>query len=133
MAAYMLESRICQALFFIRCFFWVSPFFAIAQYGLLAPYFAIAQYGLLAPYFAIAQYGLLATAIARWAIRLRGRPISLSLNTGSERNACSATPNGVNIDWVTLTPGVAGDYSRQPPTAFIWSGGAFSPEVAHFL
>ena len=26
------------------------------------------------PYFAVAQYGLLATAIARWAIRLRGRP-----------------------------------------------------------
>ena len=35
------------------------------------------------PYFATAQYGLLATAIARWAIRLRGRPISLSLDTGS--------------------------------------------------
>ena len=39
------------------------------------------------PYFALwAQYGLLATAIARWAIRLRGRPISpYGLNTGSCR------------------------------------------------
>ena len=73
----------------------MAPYFAIAQYGLLSPYFAIAQYGLLSPYFAIAQYGLLATAIARWAIRLRGRPISpVGLNTGSERNVCSETPNG---------------------------------------
>ena len=40
--------------------------------------------GSLSPYFALwAQYGLLATAIARWAIRLRGRPISpYGLNTG---------------------------------------------------
>ena len=39
------------------------------------------------PYFALwAQYGLLATAIARWAICLRGRPISpCGLNTGSCR------------------------------------------------
>ena len=39
------------------------------------------------PYFVLwAQYGLLATAIARWAIRLRGRPISpCGLNTGSCR------------------------------------------------
>ena len=43
--------------------------------------------GSLSPYFALrAQYGLLATAIARWAIRLRGRPISpYGLNTGSCR------------------------------------------------
>ena len=43
--------------------------------------------GSLSPYFALwAQYGLLATAIARWAIRLRGRPISpCGLNTGSCR------------------------------------------------
>ena len=38
------------------------------------------------PYFAVAQYGRLATAIGRWAIRLRGRPISpCGLNTGSCR------------------------------------------------
>ena len=43
--------------------------------------------GSLSPYLALrAQYGLLATAIARWAIRLRGRPISpCGLNTGSCR------------------------------------------------
>ena len=59
----------------------MSPYFAIAQYGLLSPYFAIAQYALLSPYFAIAQYGLW-VALLPAAIRALCRPIACG-NTGS--------------------------------------------------
>ena len=53
--------------------------------GSLSPYFAIAPYGLLSPYFAIAQYGL-CVALSRplGSIRALCRPISpVGLNTGS--------------------------------------------------
>ena len=48
----------------------------------LSPYFAIAQYGLLSPYFAIAQYGLWVALFRYRSIRALCRPIACG-NTGS--------------------------------------------------
>ena len=65
-----------------RLFCWESPY-CLRQYGLWSPCFAFAQYGLWSPYFAFAQYGLLVALFRFRSIRALGRPISLSLNTGS--------------------------------------------------
>ena len=57
----------------------LSPYFAIAPYGLLSPYFAIAPYGLLSPYFAIAPYGLLSRLFLYRSIRRFGSGYVLGL------------------------------------------------------
>ena len=53
-----------------RLFCWESPY-------------CLRQYGLWSPCFAFAQYGLLVALFRFRSIRALGRPISLSLNTGS--------------------------------------------------
>ena len=113
-------AQLCQSISFQSLHFLEPPYFAIAQYGLLSPYLALR-----------AQYGLLATAIARWAIRLRGRPISsYGLNTGSCRPGLryaypglySGAPSGRSISPFPNLTSAAGrcQFPRSKPHICLW-------------
>ena len=96
-----------------RLFCWESPY-CLRQYGLWSPCFAFAQYGLLVALFRVRSIRALVALFRFRSIRALGRPISLSLNTGS-------------IYGYVLGPALARIRLRPPPQTPPPRGGAQIP------
>ena len=97
-----------------RLFCWESPY-------------CLRQYGLWSPCFAFAQYGLLVALFRFRSIRALGRPISLSLNTGSWSPYFAFAQYGLHLRLCARAGALARIRLRPPPQTPPPRGGAQIP------
>ena len=97
-----------------RLFCWESPY-------------CLRQYGLWSPCFAFAQYGLLVALFRFRSIRALGRPISLSLNTGSWSPYFAFAQYGLHLRLCARAGALARIRLRPPPQPPPPRGGAQIP------
>ena len=109
-----------------RLFCWESPY-CLRQYGLWSPCFAFAQYGLLVALFRFRSIRALVALFRFRSIRALGRPISLSLNTGSWSPYFAFAQYGLHLRLCARAGALARIRLRPPPQTPPPRGGAQIP------